>query len=95
MDAEITAWAASGPLRGVPRGAKDVLAVKDYRTTWSAAPYQQRMIGYDAIVVEWLENGAAILLAKSDSARPHAETCGSGATLGIHGVSRWAPTDPG
>src|SRR5712664_4648553 len=35
-DAEIAAGKYRGPLHGLPWGAKDLLAVKGYRTTWGA-----------------------------------------------------------
>ncbi len=35
-DKEIAAGKYRGPLHGIPWGAKDLLAVKGYRTTWGA-----------------------------------------------------------
>jgi hypothetical protein len=37
-DAEISVGNYKGVLHGVPYGAKDLLAVKGYKTTWGAAP---------------------------------------------------------
>ena len=38
-DEEIAAGRYRGPLHGIPWGAKDLLAVKGYRTTWGAAGF--------------------------------------------------------
>ena len=53
-----------GPLHGIPWGAKDLLAVKGYRTTWGAGPYKDQTIDADAEVVRRLDNAGAILIAK-------------------------------
>ncbi len=39
-DREIAAGRYRGPLHGIPWGAKDLLAVKGYRTTWGAAGFE-------------------------------------------------------
>ena len=36
-DAEIAAGKYKGPLHGIPWGAKDIIAVKGYKTTWGSA----------------------------------------------------------
>lgn len=53
-----------GPLHGIPYGAKDLLAVKGYPTTWGAEPYQDQAFDYDATVIERLEEAGAVLIAK-------------------------------
>lgn len=53
-----------GPLDGVPWGAKDLLAVKGYPTTWGASPFKNRTIDTDAAVVERLNASGAVLLGK-------------------------------
>ncbi len=53
-----------GPLHGIPYGAKDLLAAKDYKTTWGAMPYKEQMIDSDATVVQRLEEAGAVLVAK-------------------------------
>ncbi|NJD11082.1 MAG: amidase [Gemmatimonadetes bacterium] len=63
-DREIAAGRYRGPLHGIPWGAKDLLAVRGYRTTWGAAPYEQQQFDYDATVVERLDAAGAILVAK-------------------------------
>ena len=63
-DQEIAAGNYRGPLHGVPWGAKDLLAVRGYPTTWGASPYRQRTIDNDAAVYERLRDGGAVLVAK-------------------------------
>ena len=64
-DAEIAAGKYRGPLHGIPYGAKDLLATKNYKTTWGSVPYKTQMRAEKAAVVERLENAGAVLLAKS------------------------------
>ena len=47
-DQELAAGIYRGPLHGVPWGAKDLLAVPKYRTTWGAKPYEEQVIDLDA-----------------------------------------------
>jgi Asp-tRNA(Asn)/Glu-tRNA(Gln) amidotransferase A subunit family amidase len=63
-DREIANGSYRGPLHGIPWGAKDLLAVEGFRTTWGATPYQDQVIGEDATVVRRLEEAGAILVAK-------------------------------
>lgn len=63
-DAEIAAGKYKGLLHGIPFGAKDLLAVKEYKTTWGAVPYKDQTIDVDATVITKLENAGAILIAK-------------------------------
>ncbi|MCB9500348.1 MAG: amidase [Deferribacteres bacterium] len=63
-DAEIAAGKYRGLLHGIPYGAKDLLAVKGYKTTWGAMPYKDQVIDADATVVKKLEDAGAVLLAK-------------------------------
>ena len=63
-DRDIAAGKYRGPLHGVPWGAKDLLAVKGYPTTWGAAPYKDQVIDEDAEVVKRLDRAGAVLLAK-------------------------------
>jgi len=48
----------------VPWGAKDLLAVRGYPTTWGAAPFQDQVIDRDATVVSRLDEAGAVLVAK-------------------------------
>jgi Asp-tRNA(Asn)/Glu-tRNA(Gln) amidotransferase A subunit family amidase len=63
-DAEIDAGKYKGPLHGIPWGAKDIIAVKGYKTTWGSNAYKEQMIDEDASVVEMLRDAGAVLLAK-------------------------------
>src|SRR5215208_4956442 len=63
-DAEIARGRYRGPLHGIPWGAKDLLAVKGYKTTWGAGPYKEQVIDEDATVVQRLDRAGAILVAK-------------------------------
>ena len=63
-DTEIAAGKYRGPLHGLPWGAKDLLAVKGYRTTWGAGGFENQMIDEDATVVKRLDEAGAVLVAK-------------------------------
>ncbi len=66
-DQEIAAGNYRGMLHGIPWGAKDLLAVKGYPTSWGAAPFQEQQIDEDAWVVKKLDAAGAILVAKLTS----------------------------
>ena len=53
-DREIRQGKWRGPLHGIPYGVKDLLATKDYPTTWGAEPYRQQKFDADATVIERL-----------------------------------------
>ncbi len=63
-DKEIASGKYRGPLHGIPYGAKDLLAVDGYKTTWGAEPYKEQIIHENATVIEKLEEAGAILVAK-------------------------------
>ena len=64
MDKEIAEGKYRGMLHGIPFGAKDLLATKDYNTTWGATPYKDQMLNVDATVILKLEEAGAVLCAK-------------------------------
>jgi Asp-tRNA(Asn)/Glu-tRNA(Gln) amidotransferase A subunit family amidase len=66
-DAEIAAGKYKGSLHGIPWGAKDIIAVKGYKTTWGSGAYKEQMIDNDASVIEMLRDAGAVLLAKLTS----------------------------
>ena len=63
-DSEIAAGHYKGVLHGIPWGAKDIIAVKGFKTTWGSAAYKDQMLDEDASVVEMLRDAGAVLLAK-------------------------------
>ncbi len=63
-DAEIAAGNYRGPLHGIPWGAKDLLAVKGYPTTWGAGGFEHQSFDEDATVVQRLDAVGAVLIAK-------------------------------
>ena len=63
-DAEIAAGKYRGPLHGIPWGAKDLLAVKGYPTTWGAGGFEKQSFEADATVVQRLDAAGAVLVAK-------------------------------
>lgn len=63
-DREIAAGKYRGPLHGIPWGAKDLLAVKGYRTTWGAGGFQDQVIDETATVADRLDKVGAVLVAK-------------------------------
>jgi Asp-tRNA(Asn)/Glu-tRNA(Gln) amidotransferase A subunit family amidase len=63
-DEEIAAGNYRGPLQGIPWGAKDLLAVKGYPTTWGAGGFEHQSFDEDATVVQRLDAAGAVLVAK-------------------------------
>ena len=64
-DAELAAGKYRGPLHGLPWGAKDLLAVKGYPTTWGAGGFEHQNFPEDATVVQRLDAAGAVLVAKT------------------------------
>ena len=63
-DEEIRKGRYLGPLHGIPYGAKDLLAVKGYKTTWGAMTHKDQEINATATVIKKLEEAGAVLVAK-------------------------------
>ena len=63
-DAEIARGKYRGPLHGIPWGAKDLLAVRGYPTTWGTPPFRTQVLPDDATVVQRLDDAGAVLVAK-------------------------------
>jgi len=63
-DKELAAGKYRGLLHGIPYGAKDLLAVKGYKTTWGAEPYREQTIDETATVIRKLDEAGAVLVAK-------------------------------
>jgi Asp-tRNA(Asn)/Glu-tRNA(Gln) amidotransferase A subunit family amidase len=64
-DSEIAAGRYRSPLHGLPWGAKDLLAVKGYPTTWGAGGFEKQAFDTDATVVQRLDAAGAVLIAKT------------------------------
>jgi Asp-tRNA(Asn)/Glu-tRNA(Gln) amidotransferase A subunit family amidase len=64
LDAEIAKGQYRGPLHGIPWGAKDLLAVRGYPTTWGAGGFQEQAFSEDATIVKRLDEAGAVLIAK-------------------------------
>lgn len=63
-DEELASGLYRGPLHGIPYGAKDLLALDGYKTTWGAMPYKDQEIEGTATVVKKLDEAGAVLVAK-------------------------------
>ena len=71
-DAEIAAGKYKGPLHGIPWGAKDIIAVKGYKTTWGSGAFKDQVIDKDASIVEMLRDAGAVLRRQADDRRNRA-----------------------
>ena len=87
-DAEIAKGKYRGPLHGIPWGAKDIISVKGYKTTWGSGAYKDQMFDYDASVVEMLRDAGAVLIAKLATG----ELAGGDNWFGGQTKSPWDPT---
>ena len=63
-DLEISNGKYRGLLHGIPWGAKDLLSVPNYKTTWGAVPFKDQIIDEKGTVVKKLEEAGAVLVAK-------------------------------
>ena len=63
-DRDIQTGNYKGLLHGIPYGAKDLFATKQYKTSWGAMPYKDQSFDYDATVIKKLEEAGAVLVAK-------------------------------
>lgn len=63
-DREIAAGEYRGPLHGIPWGAKDLIAVDGYPTTWGIPVHESRILQDTATVARRLEAAGAVLVAK-------------------------------
>ncbi len=89
-DKEIAARKYRGPLHGIPWGAKDLLAVKGYKTTYGASPYKDQVLDVDATVYTRLTEAGAVLLGKLTlGALAQGDQWFGGQTK-----SPWDPTNP-
>lgn len=63
-DRELAAGTDRGLLHGIPWGAKDLLSVAGYATTWGVPQFRDRQSKSSAAVVSRLEAAGAVLVAK-------------------------------
>jgi Asp-tRNA(Asn)/Glu-tRNA(Gln) amidotransferase A subunit family amidase len=63
-DREIAEGRYRGPLHGIPWGAKDLIAVPGYKTTWGAKVFKNQTLDVKATVARRLEEAGAVLVAK-------------------------------
>ena len=87
-DAEIAAGRYKGPLHGIPWGAKDIISVKGFKTTWGSNNFKDQVLDYDASVVELLREAGAVLIAKVTTG----ELAGGDNWFGGQTKSPWDPT---
>jgi Asp-tRNA(Asn)/Glu-tRNA(Gln) amidotransferase A subunit family amidase len=64
-DREIATGKYRGLLHGLPWGAKDLLVVKGYPTTWGAGGFEHQSFEEDATAVKRLDAAGAVLVAKT------------------------------
>lgn len=64
-DRELAAGGWRGALHGVPYGAKDLLAVPGYPTSWGSGLYRERVRPEEATVIAKLSEAGAVLVAKT------------------------------
>lgn len=63
-DKELAAGKDRGPLHGIPWGAKDLIAVTGYPTTWGAPQFKDQTLEETATVAQKMEAAGAVLIAK-------------------------------
>ncbi|MBL8891457.1 MAG: amidase [Planctomycetaceae bacterium] len=63
-DREMSQGIFRGPLHGIPWGAKDLISVPGYPTTWGVPMFAQRVLDETATVYSKLTEAGAILVAK-------------------------------
>ena len=63
-DAEMASGIDKGPLHGIPWGAKDLIAVQGYPTTWGAPQFLEQYFDHSAAVYSKLTTAGAVLVAK-------------------------------
>jgi Asp-tRNA(Asn)/Glu-tRNA(Gln) amidotransferase A subunit family amidase len=64
-DTAIAGGRRRGPLHGIPYGAKDLLAVAGYPTTWGSVPFKTQHFESSAAVIGKLDAAGAVLVAKT------------------------------
>lgn len=63
-DCDFHAGRDRGPLQGIPWGAKDLIAVTRYPTSWGAPQFRSRILPETAAVARRMADAGAVLIAK-------------------------------
>jgi Asp-tRNA(Asn)/Glu-tRNA(Gln) amidotransferase A subunit family amidase len=63
-DQELASGHDRGPLHGIPWGAKDLIGLHGYPTTWGAAHFREQQTKTSATVAQKLEQAGAVIAAK-------------------------------
>jgi Asp-tRNA(Asn)/Glu-tRNA(Gln) amidotransferase A subunit family amidase len=63
-DTELGQGLDRGLLHGIPWGAKDIIAIPPFKTTWGGKPYRDQVRPNMATVVDRLDQAGAVLLGK-------------------------------
>ncbi len=66
-DADLAAGRIKSVIHGIPWGAKDIISVKGFRTTWGSGSMKEQVFDYDASVVEMVREAGGVLIAKLTS----------------------------
>jgi aspartyl-tRNA(Asn)/glutamyl-tRNA(Gln) amidotransferase subunit A len=64
VDGDLKRQRYRGLVQGIPFGAKDLLSVAKYPTTWGAKPYQDQVFDYDATAIKRLKGKGGLCVAK-------------------------------
>lgn len=88
-DREIADGRYRGPLHGIPWGAKDIIAVPGYPTTWGSDAFKDQRIEREATVVRLLREAGAVLVAKLTTG----ELAGGDRWFGGRTNNPWDPTE--
>lgn len=88
-DAAIAAGRYNGVLHGIPWGAKDIIAVRGYPTTWGSGAFREQRFERDAGVVDLLRDAGAVLVAKLSTG----ELAGGDRWFGGRTNSPWDPNE--
>jgi len=74
-DDELATGKDRGPLHGIPWGAKDLIAVQGYKTTWGAGQYQEQTLDTTATVAKRLDDAGAGIGGQVESRFARLQRC--------------------
>lgn len=64
VDGDLKRERFRGALQGIPYGAKDLLSVRNYPTTWGAKPFENQIFDDNAHVINRLRSAGGVLIGK-------------------------------